>query len=234
MLMIKQLFNDNKFVLIFLIRRITKMLTFRLETPADNRKTEEITREAFWNKYIPGCDEHLYMNKMRKSPVFIPELNFVVLLDQEIIGSIYFTHSRIVTKAGETIKTIIFGPVSIHPDHQKKGIGEALINYALDAAKQQGHRAVIIFGDPDYYKKFGLVCSKKYGISNEEGKFPTAMLALPLYEGALEKAEGIFINEYEYLLNEDELAEFDKQFPEKQKGFQESQKWYEQMLVSFE
>ena len=33
-------------------------LTLRHEAPADRRAAETLVREAFWNVYKPGCDEH--------------------------------------------------------------------------------------------------------------------------------------------------------------------------------
>ena len=56
-------------------------LTIRLETEKDYRAVEELTREAFWNVYKPGADEHYYVHQMRKHPDFIPELAFVLELD---------------------------------------------------------------------------------------------------------------------------------------------------------
>jgi predicted N-acetyltransferase YhbS len=52
-------------------------LTIRLETPADYREVEYITREAFWNHHVPGCDEHFLAHVLRESSCFIPELDFV-------------------------------------------------------------------------------------------------------------------------------------------------------------
>ena len=31
----------------------------RLEQPGDQCAVEALTRDAFWNVYKPGCDEHL-------------------------------------------------------------------------------------------------------------------------------------------------------------------------------
>ena len=39
-------------------------MNIRLETPADYREVENLTREAFWNVYRPGCTEH-YVLKLR-------------------------------------------------------------------------------------------------------------------------------------------------------------------------
>lgn len=42
-----------------------KKITFRNETPADYRAVENLTREAFWNVYKPGCDEHFILHNFR-------------------------------------------------------------------------------------------------------------------------------------------------------------------------
>ena len=49
-------------------------MNIRLEQPSDYRKVENLTREAFWNVYRPGCYEHFVLNQFRNNPDFIPEL----------------------------------------------------------------------------------------------------------------------------------------------------------------
>ena len=66
-------------------------LTMRLETEKDYRAVEELTREAFWNVYKPGADEHYFVHTMRSHPDFIPELAFVLELDGKIVGNIMYT-----------------------------------------------------------------------------------------------------------------------------------------------
>ena len=66
-------------------------LTIRLETEKDYRAVEELTREAFWNVYKPGADEHYFVHTMRSHPDFIPELAFVLELDGRIVGNIMYT-----------------------------------------------------------------------------------------------------------------------------------------------
>lgn len=43
-------------------------ITIRRENPKDHRETENMIKEAFWDVYKPGCDEHLIVHKLRKSP----------------------------------------------------------------------------------------------------------------------------------------------------------------------
>ena len=34
-------------------------IELRPEEEKDHKTVENLTREAFWNHYVPGCDEHL-------------------------------------------------------------------------------------------------------------------------------------------------------------------------------
>ncbi len=54
-------------------------IKLRTEQPADYAETEHVTREAFWNHYSPGCNEHYLLHIMRGSPSFIPELDVVAV-----------------------------------------------------------------------------------------------------------------------------------------------------------
>ena len=52
-------------------------IAVRRETPDDYRAAEHLTRDAFWNRYKPGCDEHLILHKMRDLPAFVKDLDLV-------------------------------------------------------------------------------------------------------------------------------------------------------------
>ena len=66
-------------------------IKIRLETELDYRAVEELTRNAFWNVYKPGADEHYFVHTMRNHPDFIPDFAFVLEKDGEIIGNIMYT-----------------------------------------------------------------------------------------------------------------------------------------------
>jgi len=57
------------------------MLTIRNEEPRDYEIVERMTRNSFYNLYIPGCMEHYLVHIMREHKDFIPELDFVLELD---------------------------------------------------------------------------------------------------------------------------------------------------------
>ena len=75
-------------------------LTLRHEAPADRRAAETLVREAFWNVYKPGCDEHYYLHLLRQSPAFRPELTFVCEADGVLAGQIACASSSIELEAG--------------------------------------------------------------------------------------------------------------------------------------
>ena len=68
---------------------------------AEQRQTEEITREAFWNVYVPGCSEHLLLHRLRNSPQFIPELDFVALHEGKVVGCIAYARTGIIRQNGD-------------------------------------------------------------------------------------------------------------------------------------
>lgn len=69
-------------------------INIRYESEKDFRKVEEITREAFYNLYVPGCEEHFLIHKIREHEDYIKELSYVIEVDGEIIGSIFYTRSK--------------------------------------------------------------------------------------------------------------------------------------------
>ena len=113
-------------------------MNIRLETPEDYREVEELTREAFWNVYRPGCVEHFVLHHYRSNPDFIPELDFVMEEDGRIIGHVMYSKAEIICEDGSVLPAWTFGPISIHPDYKRKGYGLKLLNYSIEKAREMG------------------------------------------------------------------------------------------------
>jgi predicted N-acetyltransferase YhbS len=192
-------------------------LIIRNEQQNEFREVEELTREAFWNLYVPGCAEHFCLHNMRNSTDFIPELDFVAEVDGKVLGNIVYTHGKLVYDAGEPYNIVSFGPVGVLPSFQKQGVGSALIRHSLDRARSMGFTAVCIYGDPRYYHRFGFRCAERYDIANAEGKYAVALLALELEPGVLHGRPCRFIESEAYMVDEDDLKKYDDTFPLKDK-----------------
>ena len=193
-------------------------MDIRLETPADYRTVEELTRHAFWDVYQPGCTEHLVLHQLRKSPAFIKDLSYVVVENQQIIGHI--AYSKMIFEGSLSNEVICFGPLSVHPDYQNKGIGKQLITYTLEKAQELAYRAVLITGSPDYYHHFGFKPAKSFGLFLEglpvEDDAPFFM-AKELLSDYFSSHSGSYSFTSEFSVSPEALALFDQSFPKRSK-----------------
>lgn len=219
-------FFNSSFFQIFLVLYLIRLqigrdhLTtiIRHEEPKDYRTVEEITREAFWNLYVPGAEEHYIAHKLRNHPDFIPELTFVIELDGKIIGSIFYSHTKIVGEDGTEYPVISFGPVSIDPAYHRQGYGRLLIEHSIAEAKRLGYSAIVIAGFPYHYHPYGFIGAKKYQLSMPDGKFYTGIMALVLKKGALDGIKGTILFSPGLYPDPAGLAAFDQTFPKKEKN----------------
>lgn len=200
----------------------------RPERAEDFRTVEELTRDAFWNVYVPGAQEHFVLHQLRKSPAFMPELDLVAEKAGQIVGHIIYTRARLKGEAGE-YEILTFGPVSVDPAWQGQGLGAALIEYSLQRAADLGHKGVVIYGHPDYYRRFGFENSRRFGISAADGRYMKALLAREFFPGALQGIAGRFFEDAAFQTDPQAFAAFEETFPPKEKKATESQKEFTEM-----
>lgn len=191
-------------------------LTIRREEESDYRTVEEVTREAFWNLYAPGADEHFLIHNLRRLPEFLPELSLVAEMEGRIVGHIGYSLSK-VQGCEESYQVLTFGPVSVLPSEQGKGIGSKLIKTSMAQATTLGHKAIVIQGYPFYYKRFGFENGSRFGICDENGDFPKALQVLELQPGAMDGIRGKHIASSVFETDKAALEEFDRTFPNKEK-----------------
>ena len=203
-------------------------MLIRLERPADYREVENLTREAFWNVYCPGCKEHFVLNRYRSNPDFIPELDFVMEEDGRIIGHVMFSKAVLMLPDGSAEPSWTFGPICIHPDYKRKGYGLKLLQYALERAREMGVGFLCIEGNIEFYKLAGFGLASRLGIhyhaEPHDAEVPY-FLAQELIPGWL-KAHGITDATYcppaGYFAADAEPEAFeayDATFPPKEKAF---------------
>ncbi len=186
-----------------------KDMTIRLEEKKDWREVENLTREAFWNVYKPGCLEHYVLNRYRSNPDFIPELDYVMEEDGKIIGHVMFSKAEIVLDDGTKFPSWTFGPISIHPDYKRKGYGLKLLQYALDKARRMGIGLLCMEGNIDFYKHAGFDLASYF-------------LAQELIPGYWSGREGTYCPPAGYFVADTDPAGFEAYeatFPAKEKAF---------------
>lgn len=193
-------------------------LIFRATKKEEYRATEIVIREAFWDLFRPGCEEHLMVHQIRKSSDYLSDLDYVAVEDDQIIGHILYSKSRVIGDSGEW-DLICFGPVGVLPSYQNRGVGSQLIRETLNIARSKGYRGVGIFGNPAYYHRFGFVNAERFGITTSAGSNFEDFMVLELVPGGLDGIQGKYHESTGFEIDKDALELFDGEFVPKEKCF---------------
>ena len=194
----------------------TNNITIRLEKKEEYREVENMVRESFWNVYRPGCFEHYVLNQLRDDPAFVPELDFVMEQDGQLIGQNMFMRANIKADDGRTISIMTMGPICITPEPKRKGYGKILLDYSLEKAKELGCGADCFEGNIDFYGRSGFAPASTFGIRYHglpEGEDASFFLCKELIPGYLDGITGEYATPQGYFVDESELETFDKEFP---------------------
>ena len=146
----------------------------RNERDVDIEAITEITIAAFKNHPISNHTEQFIIHALRAARALTVSL--VAEIDGQVVGHIAFSP---VTVSDSATAWYGLGPVSVLPDHQKQGIGKALVNQGLSLLKEMGGQGCALVGDPNYYKRFGF---KNYPELVHEEVPQEVFLVLPFTE----------------------------------------------------
>ncbi len=133
-------------------------VTIRREQPGDEAAIAEVVEAAFGQP-----SEARLVEALRESDCFIPELSLVAQLDDRVVGHVMITTAWL-RRGGERRPVANLAPLAVEPDHQRGGIGSALMRAVIPAAEERGAALVILQGHPAYYPRFGFEHSVPLGI----------------------------------------------------------------------
>ena len=199
------------------------MIVIRNEEEKDYRRVEEITRKAFWNLYVPGCNEHYLVHVMRSHIDFLPELDFVIEVDDQIIGNIMYTKAKLIDEAGEEKEILTFGPVCILPEYQRMGYGKMLMERSFEQAIALGYDAIVNFGNPNNYVSSGFKSCKKFNICLENETYPSAMMCKELRPNVLDGRKWVYHDSPVMDIDQQEAERFDAGLEKMEKKVEPSQ-----------
>jgi putative acetyltransferase len=126
-------------------------IVIRNETHDDIYAINEVTIAAFKTLEISNHTEQVIIEALRAAKALAVSL--VAEMDGRVIGHIAFSP---LTISDGTQNWYGLGPVSVLPEHQRKGIGKALIKEGLARLKDVNAQGCCLVGHPDYYRKFGF------------------------------------------------------------------------------
>lgn len=126
-------------------------IVIRDETHDDIRAITEVTVAAFKTLAISNHTEQFIIEALRAAQALAVSL--VAEMDGRVVGHIAFSP---VTIADGTPNWYGLGPVSVLPEHQRQGIGKALIQKGLSRLKEMHAQGCCLVGHPDYYRRLGF------------------------------------------------------------------------------
>lgn len=185
------------------------MIKIIQETKEYYHAAEECIQKSFWNVYMPGCEEHYLLHKLRESNDFIKELSLLALDDFNVVGAIYGSIALYNQK-----KILTFGPLGVDPAYQHQKIGSLLVNTFIDFAKKTNYPAIVITGVPTYYPQFGFKSCLELGITIDDGvQFP-ALMGLELKKDFFLNNPGVFKeSDVFFNLDRSEVEKYNGLFP---------------------
>jgi putative acetyltransferase len=155
----------------------------RDERDSDFTAISDVTFAAFETMEISNHTEQFIIEELRAADSL--SVSLVAEFDGRIVGHIAFSP---VTMSDGTEQWYGLGPVSVHPDFQRKGIGKALISEGLKRLKEAGGKGCCLVGHPRYYRQFGFENPK--GLSHD-GVPDEAFFVLP-FVGGVPQGEVVF------------------------------------------
>lgn len=166
-------------------------MTTRPENPEDFPRIYRLVKAAFETTPHAEGDEQDFVERQRDSDGYIAELSLVTEIGDQIVAHLMMTRLNLtVPSPGMATEILLLAAVSVELEWQNKGIGSRLIMDAFQRARALGHRAVLVVGDPDFYRRFGFRPSVDFGITNANEIEDQYVQAHELTSGSLSGVAG--------------------------------------------
>jgi putative acetyltransferase len=162
---------------------VNPRITIRNETEADGSAIADVTKSAFEMLEVGNLTEPKIVNALRAAGALAVSL--VAELEGEIVGHIAFSP---VTVSDGSPNWYGLGPISVLPQHQRQGVGKALIREGLSRLKGLGAAGCCLVGHPEYYPKLGF---KNVAGLVVEGVRPEVVFALS-FDGRMPQGTVVF------------------------------------------
>lgn len=166
-------------------------MIIRQETKEEYPAIYRFVKTAFQTARVSDGHEQDFVDKLRNSGNYIPELALVAEENGNLIGHIMLTELELVDQE-KTHRVLLLAPLSVALEHRNRGVGSALVEESFRLAREMGHQAVVLVGDPNYYQRFGFCSADRFHIQPKQEIPSQYVLACELVPGSLKEVHGVF------------------------------------------
>jgi len=157
-------------------------MRIRPETTTDRAAVRAVNEAAFGTSVEADLVEAI---RSKKTTL----VSLVADADGKVVGHILF--SPVSMSEQPRLNVMGLGPMAVAPDHQRSGIGSALVREGLKRCKGLGCQAVVVVGHPEYYPRFGFVPAAKHALRSEYDVPAEVFMVVELEAGALTGVSGL-------------------------------------------
>jgi len=161
---------------------LSTQLNIRPECPEDIFRVYSLNTSAF-ETYA----EARLVDRLREEAD--PIISLVADLEGEIAGQILF--SPVTIDDHPDLLLMGLAPMAVRPEHQRQGIGTALVHAGLEACRDMGVVGAVVLGHPEFYPRFDFVPASQFDIGCEYDVPDEVFMALELKSGVFSRISGV-------------------------------------------
>jgi putative acetyltransferase len=139
------------------------VIEVRAQLPADSAEVHAVVAQAFDDEKVAALWEDLATRPRAAS--------YVAVIDGAIVGHVGLSWGWVDTRE-RLVDVSVLSPLSVSREHQRRGVGRALVARAIEAADAVGSPVLFLEGDPDYYARLGFEPAAQHGFTPPSPRVP--------------------------------------------------------------
>jgi uncharacterized protein (TIGR03083 family) len=159
----------------------------RPATAADVLAIDAVLAAAFGGEQVPRL-----VRALRAESAAADRVELVAEEAGEVVGHVLVTPIPLETAPGVTTTLACLSPLGVRPDASGRGIGTALVHAALAEAERRGEAAVVLEGDPAYYRRFGFVAASRHGLRRPSERTPEHAFQIRVLRGPAPRGRALY------------------------------------------
>lgn len=159
-----------------------RRMLVRPETPEEFPEIRRLVKSAFETARVANGREQDFVDQLRASAAYIPELALAAEENGNLVGHLMLTRMDFEADDGKAVRLLLLGPLSVPLEYRNRKVGTNLVREGLRRAMALGFDAVILVGDPGYYHRLGFAAAAEFGVRHDgavPGRFVQAIELRP-------------------------------------------------------